>query len=109
MGMVVNRTAPPMTSGFAAIKRAIEASYDCIGITCEDVGGILLPARERLSGKTYVTGAEPCGDASMVSSSADSGDDDDTFDTLQTASHAMSQSASGMLQTVLVTIAIVHM
>jgi hypothetical protein len=109
--MVVIEPSPPMTSGFAAVKHAVEASYPCLGITCEDIGGILLPARERLSGNVYVSGAEPCGDASKVSSSTDSGADDDTSDSLQTrtANHVTSYRAHSILQPLIVTIAVVQM
>ena len=44
----------PLESGFASVKQAFESTYACMGITCADVGGLIL------SGKTYYTMAEPC-------------------------------------------------
>jgi len=29
-----------MSSGFTAVKQAFESTYDCLGITCEDIGGL---------------------------------------------------------------------
>jgi hypothetical protein len=48
----------PMSSGFAMVKVAFESVYDCLGITCEDVGGLIL------TGNDYHPGAEPCVSAS---------------------------------------------
>merc|ERR1719388_216089 len=47
--------AAPMTAGLAAVKSAFEKTYACLGITCADVGGIII------SGTEYYEGAEPCG------------------------------------------------
>jgi len=44
----------PMGSGFKAVKGAFEFIYSCLGITCEDVGGIV-----QAQGKYFVD-AEPC-------------------------------------------------
>lgn len=60
--MFVGVQERPMISGFANFKRAIEKAYPCMGLTCQDIGGILLPKSPQ-SG--YVKGAEPCG---MISS-----------------------------------------
>jgi len=38
---------------FAEVKSALESVYDCLGITCSDVGGLK-------DGDAYYTGAEPC-------------------------------------------------
>merc|ERR1719313_2854220 len=48
--------AAPMAAGLAAVKSAFEKTYSCLGITCEDVGGILISE----SGTEYYEGAEPC-------------------------------------------------
>ena len=47
--------AAPMAAGLAAVKSAFEKTYSCLGITCADVGGIIV------SGTEYYEGAEPCG------------------------------------------------
>ena len=46
-------------SGFAAVKAAFESVYDCLGITCADVGGL---EGDTVSG--FVAGMEPCEDGS---------------------------------------------
>jgi hypothetical protein len=43
---------------FAAVKLALESNYDCMGITCADVGGIVDVHGN--SEYTYMKGAEPC-------------------------------------------------
>merc|ERR1719313_2443965 len=48
--------AAPMAAGLAAVKSAFEKTYSCLGITCADVGGILISE----SGTEYYEGAEPC-------------------------------------------------
>jgi hypothetical protein len=50
--------------GFAAVKKAFEDNYECMGITCADVGGLL-------DGETFVAGMEPCDDGSTVNDAAD--------------------------------------
>eukprot|EP00747_Dinoflagellata_sp_TGD_P194082 gnl/TRDRNA2_/TRDRNA2_61098_c0_seq1.p1 gnl/TRDRNA2_/TRDRNA2_61098_c0~~gnl/TRDRNA2_/TRDRNA2_61098_c0_seq1.p1 ORF type:complete len:262 (-),score=41.40 gnl/TRDRNA2_/TRDRNA2_61098_c0_seq1:131-895(-) len=45
----------PMHAGFVAVKEAFESTYACMGITCADVGGLVL------EGSTYYDGAAPCG------------------------------------------------
>merc|ERR1719217_504655 len=45
--------AAPMAAGLAAVKSAFEKTYACLGITCADVGGIIV------SGTEYYEGAEP--------------------------------------------------
>merc|ERR1712118_162687 len=50
-----------MSAGFGAVKTAFESVYDCLGITCASVGGLLLEGAE------YYDGAEPCGVASKGS------------------------------------------
>ena len=41
---------------FEVVKAALERTYDCLGVTCEDIGGLL-----NLRGDGYLKGAEPCG------------------------------------------------
>jgi hypothetical protein len=43
-----------MAGGFAKVKQAFESTYACLGITCADVGGIII------SGTQYHESAEPC-------------------------------------------------
>jgi len=49
----------PMISGFASVKQAFESTYACMGITCADVGGLIL------SGSTYHSMAGPCLDTAV--------------------------------------------
>jgi hypothetical protein len=51
--MAIDASAP-MVDGFAAVKKAFESTYSCLGITCQHVGGLLL------TDTTYHTGAESC-------------------------------------------------
>jgi len=44
---------------YAAVKKAFENNYACMGITCEDVGGLWSSGDE-----SYYAGADPCGTAS---------------------------------------------
>jgi hypothetical protein len=55
----------PMGSGFVAVKTAFESVYACLGITCADVGGLIL------TGSEYQPGAEPCVTASDLQQSSD--------------------------------------
>merc|ERR1711937_1086562 len=50
-----------MSAGFAAVKTAFESTYECLGITCASIGGLLLDGGE------YYEGAEPCGEVSKGS------------------------------------------
>ena len=50
------------------VKAAIESVYDCMGITCADMGGMMTCADDG----SYCTGMEPCDDDSTC--------DDDEFD-----------------------------
>ena len=51
---------------FAAVKKAFENNYKCMGITCADVGGLV----DETTGNTYYKGAEPCGGVVGVGMSA---------------------------------------
>ena len=54
----------PMSDGYATVKEALESVYDCMGITCAQVGGLLE------EGTTdYISGFEPCDDGSSLSDS----------------------------------------
>jgi hypothetical protein len=55
--MDIDSGSTPMSKGgFAAVKTAFVSTYKCLGITCVDVGGLIV------SGTTYHEGAEPCVD-----------------------------------------------
>lgn len=51
-----------LTANFADVKNAFESTYECLGIRCEDVGGLYDTATG-----TYYAGAEPCGSSSSSS------------------------------------------
>merc|ERR1719375_2223567 len=65
-------TITSMKSGFAAVKKAFESTYACMGMTCEDVGGLTSgsgsadDSRRRRgsssssSSSSYADGAAPC-------------------------------------------------
>lgn len=57
-----------MSAGFTAVKQAFESTYTCLGITCQDVGGL----------EAYDL-AEACATPSNTPSSSD---DDGPFDTV---------------------------
>merc|ERR1711865_373234 len=62
-----------MSSGFSAVKLAFENNYACMGITCAQVGGLML-------NDGYYDGASPCEDTSAPTSApTDYDDDDDDF------------------------------
>lgn len=50
---------------FAAVKKAFEDNYECMQVSCADVGGVL-----QADGETYFPGAEPCKFGSSSSSSS---------------------------------------
>lgn len=52
---------------FEVVKTAFERNYNCLGITCEDVGGLI----DSVS-TGYLQGAEPCGSTKPSSSSTSS-------------------------------------
>jgi hypothetical protein len=47
---------------YAAVKSAFESVYECLGITCQDVGGLY----DESTG-TYFEGASPCGTSTTTS------------------------------------------
>jgi uncharacterized protein (DUF305 family)/plastocyanin len=54
-------SASPMQAGFKPVKDAFESTYTCLGVTCGDIGGLIL------SGMEYYEGAETCGKVSKGS------------------------------------------
>merc|ERR1719313_2457709 len=78
-----------MSAGVAAVKKAFESTYTCLGITCAHVGGLILDGTE------YYEGAEPC-DAHDEHEGHDHDDDHDGTTSPPTASggvHVQSSSA----------------
>lgn len=59
-----NMKAGGNTPDFAAVKNAFEKNYDCMGVYCGDVGGLL-----SADGTSYFEGAEPCGTDSATGGS----------------------------------------
>jgi len=59
--MNMENFATKMKDGFKAVKDAFESTYTCLGITCEDVGGLIV------DGMQYYEGAESCGKVSKGS------------------------------------------
>lgn len=63
------------TTDFQVVKSALERNYDCLGVTCADVGGLVDVVQEG----AYMPGAEPCGisttppESSTTTNSANSG------------------------------------
>eukprot|EP00965_Chrysotila_dentata_P153624 5077444-Pleurochrysis_carterae.AAC.1 len=53
------RIGAPLTS-WSAVKAAFERNYECMGITCAEVGGLW-----DLSGSRYFPGATPCSDKKL--------------------------------------------
>ena len=54
-----------MSDGYVAAKASLESVYDCMGITCDQVGGILEEGTTN-----FVTGFEPCESAADAARSA---------------------------------------
>jgi len=50
-------SATPMSYGFPAVKEAFEKTYACLGITCADVGGLLVTSTP----PAYHADFSPCG------------------------------------------------
>jgi len=61
----------PMSSGFAAVKAAFESTYACLGVTCEDIGGLIR------AGNDHYAGAEPCVTPTGLGAAAASSSSDD--------------------------------
>jgi hypothetical protein len=47
-----------MKAGFEAVKTAFESTYECLGINCAQIGGLIL------TGTEYYEGFSPCGKVS---------------------------------------------
>ncbi|CAE6952543.1 Slc25a29 [Symbiodinium sp. CCMP2456] len=58
--LLVPKSEEPMQDGYAEVKLALERTYDCLGLQCEDIGGILEDPLSQANVK-YAPGAEPCG------------------------------------------------
>merc|ERR1712118_290838 len=61
MGNMEIAESARMSAGFGPVKKAFESVYECLGITCASVGGLILQDAE------YYEGAEPCGETSKGS------------------------------------------
>jgi hypothetical protein len=68
--MNIDVASAATTTSFIKVKQAFESTYDCLGITCEDVGGLLSSE----GGKSYYPSAEPC--ISRTATTAAAGDSD---------------------------------
>merc|ERR1719420_2739795 len=66
-----------MSAGFAAVKKAFESTYTCLGMTCAHVGGLILQDAE------YYGGAGPCEDGHEGHDGHDH-DGDDHADSVKT-------------------------
>lgn len=69
------KTGSGAAKDFAAVKKAFEDNYDCMGITCAQVGGYL-----KADGETYFEGAEPCGNAGATTESSANGSGSSTLE-----------------------------
>eukprot|EP00747_Dinoflagellata_sp_TGD_P169414 gnl/TRDRNA2_/TRDRNA2_198358_c0_seq1.p1 gnl/TRDRNA2_/TRDRNA2_198358_c0~~gnl/TRDRNA2_/TRDRNA2_198358_c0_seq1.p1 ORF type:complete len:551 (-),score=72.89 gnl/TRDRNA2_/TRDRNA2_198358_c0_seq1:30-1682(-) len=65
-------SAAPMHAGFVPVKQALERAYTCMGITCDDVGGLLDDEN------SYYKGAEPCITPSPEVAAPEAADDDES-------------------------------
>jgi hypothetical protein len=54
--VIYDNMLPGATASFAAVEAAFQENYDCMGIACEDVGGLWDDATGQ-----YFDGAGPCG------------------------------------------------
>jgi len=62
--MKINAATPFNTADdFTKVKNAFESTYSCLGITCANVGGLIL------TGTTYHTETKPCTDPTQTSDS----------------------------------------
>jgi hypothetical protein len=46
----------PVADGYQAVVAGVQSTYACMGISCDDIGGLL-------DGDSYYAGLEPCTDA----------------------------------------------
>jgi hypothetical protein len=82
-------SAAPMVDKFQAVKEAFESVYSCMGITCNDIGGILA------ADGTYKAGAEPCADVGAASEAAPTPPSTEDSDNSAGSRPATSASNSG--------------
>jgi len=54
--------ASPMGAGFAAVKKAIESTYSCMGVTCKDIGALHWPKDKDGNFPNVATDAAACED-----------------------------------------------
>ena len=82
--MVHNDLAPGKSTkgSYEVVKDAIEQNYDCLGISCEDVGGLV-----DIRGEGYLAGAEACNGIMPVKR-------DDIFSSSSSGSSSSSSSGS---------------
>ncbi|CAM9766180.1 unnamed protein product, partial [Choristocarpus tenellus] len=59
----INSNSAPMSDGYVALKEQLESVYECLDVTCADIGGLVTPGT-----LTYYSGFEPCSDSSTRSS-----------------------------------------
>ncbi|CAM9840437.1 unnamed protein product [Ectocarpus sp. 12 AP-2014] len=59
----------PVSAGFVTVKEELESIYSCLGMTCDQVGGLLAGD----STTDYVPGLEPCGREEEPTEPANSG------------------------------------
>ncbi len=84
-----------LEGSYAVVRGALENTYDCLGITCEDVGGLI-----NLRGDGYLTRGEACGNAQPVANAgvfdvgSGSGSYDTSADEVPTDSPPVSSSES---------------
>lgn len=51
------RVGKGLTASFEVVKGALERQYDCLGISCQDIGGLVSLANKEV----FLYNAEPCG------------------------------------------------
>jgi hypothetical protein len=61
---ILNAVTIGGTPNFAAVKSALESVYNCMGVTCADIGGLVDPVTKN----SYAAGAAPCGGVSYFES-----------------------------------------
>merc|ERR1711904_683960 len=61
MGNMEISESARMSAGFAAVREAFEKTYECLGINCAHIGGLIM------SGTEYYEGFSPCGKVSKGS------------------------------------------
>jgi len=49
------------TPNYRIVREALEHQYQCLGVTCDDVGGYLRPTTKKNGKRTYFEQTRPCG------------------------------------------------